>query len=82
MELTEHYERVYSLENAVWNMQFSTDELEMHLSESPAGVFSLTMHHCPSKGLLLEKKHIKPYRDYCEHCDALYRTVLEPLGYK
>lgn len=44
--------------------------------------FSITMHHCPSKGRLLEDKQIEPYRDYCEHCDVLYRRVLEPLGYK
>ncbi len=26
--------------------------------------------------------HIEPYRDYCRHCDVLYRRVLEPLGYE
>lgn len=30
----------------------------------------------------MELKHIEPYRDYCGHCDTLYRRVLEPLGYK
>jgi len=40
------------------------------------------MHHCPSKGRLLELDHIKPYSHYCEHCDHLYRRVLEPLGYE
>jgi len=52
----------------------------MELDED-AGVFSLTMHNCPSKGRLLKEKQIKPYNDYCEHCDVLYRWVLEPLGY-
>jgi hypothetical protein len=50
--------------------------------EEEAGVFSISMHHCPSKGRLLQEKHFEPYRDYCEHCDVLYRRVLEPLGYK
>jgi len=44
-------------------------------------VFRITMHHCPSMGRLLEMKHLEPYPDYCEHCDWLYRRVLEPLGY-
>jgi hypothetical protein len=55
-------------------------EFTMELDEE-AGEFSVTMHHCPSKGRLLEYKHILPYPDYCEHCDMLYRRVLEPLGY-
>lgn len=46
------------------------------------GYFSIEMHKCPSKGLLMDTKHIEPYADYCEHCDILYRNVLEPLGYK
>lgn len=50
--------------------------------EEEAGVFSISMHHCPSKGMLLQEKHVEPYRDYCEHCNVLYRRVLEPLGYK
>jgi hypothetical protein len=40
------------------------------------------MHRCPSKGRLLACEHIKPYHDYCGHCDVLYRRVLEPLGYE
>ncbi len=55
-------------------------DFTMELDE-PAGVFRIVMHHCPSKGRLLEPGGIEPYRDYCEHCDVLYRRVLEPLGY-
>jgi len=55
-------------------------DFTMELDEN-AGVFSITMHRCPSKGRLLEHSHIEPYRDYCGHCDILYRRVLEPLGY-
>jgi len=40
------------------------------------------MHHCPSKGLLQGLRHVKPYHDYCGHCDVLYRRVLEPLGFE
>ena len=56
-------------------------DFTMELDED-AEKFSISMHHCPSKGLLLENKHIETYPDYCEHCDVLYRRVLEPLGFK
>ena len=55
-------------------------DFTMELDEG-AGEFSITIHRCPSKGRLLEYKHLEPYRDYCEHCDVLYRRILEPLGY-
>jgi effector-binding domain-containing protein len=56
-------------------------DFTMELDEE-AGEFSITMYHCPSKGRLLECKHIESYYDYCEHCDVLYRRVLEPLGFE
>lgn len=46
------------------------------------GWFASQMHHCPSKGRLLELKEtlgIEPYYDYCEHCDY-YRASLEEVG--
>ncbi|MCE5323522.1 hypothetical protein LLG46_09450 [bacterium] len=46
------------------------------------GVFSIDMRYCPSKGRLLKFKHIKPYENYCGHCQVLYKRVLEPLGYE
>ena len=55
-------------------------DFTMELDEE-VGMFSIVMHQCPSKGRLLEWRHIEPYRDYCRHCDLLYREVLEPLGY-
>jgi len=56
-------------------------DFTMELDED-AGEFRILMHHCPSKGRLLEFKHITPYHNYCAHCDVLYRRVLEPLGYE
>jgi len=55
-------------------------DFTMELDEK-AGLFKITMHHCPSKGRLLKWRHIKPYPDYCLHCDVLYRRILEPMGY-
>jgi hypothetical protein len=46
------------------------------------GTLETEMRHCPSRGLLNSLKHIEAYRDYCEHCDVLYRRVLEPLGFE
>lgn len=54
-------------------------DFTMELDED-LGEFRIIMHRCPSKARLLESKHIAPYPDYCRHCDALYRRVLEPLG--
>lgn len=43
--------------------------------------FTIQMHHCPSKGMLLDLKHMSPHRGYCDHCVALYRPVVERHGY-
>ncbi len=56
-------------------------DFTMELDEE-AGEFRIVMHHCPSKGRLLELENFEPYADYCRHCDVLYRRVLEPLGYE
>lgn len=48
------------------------------------GYFMINMHRCPSKGRLLELEKeigIKPYRDYCLHCDH-YRAAIERVGLK
>ena len=65
-----------------WNHTLNEEaaDFTMELDEE-AGEFKVTMHHCPSMGLLLETGHMEPYQAYCEHCDKLYRRVLEPLGY-
>ena len=55
-------------------------DFTMELDEDAQELRSI-MYHCPSKGRLLEYKHIEPYRDYCEHCTVLYRRVLKPLGF-
>ncbi len=56
-------------------------DFTMEMDEE-GGWFRITMHHCPSKGMLLELDHMEAYHDYCGHCDVLYRRVLEPLGYE
>lgn len=56
-------------------------DFTMELDEDE-DLFRIVMHHCPSKGRLLDTPHIEPYHDYCRHCDVLYRNILEPLGYE
>ncbi len=43
--------------------------------------FSIEMYKCPSVGLLRRHKEIKGYRDYCKHCDTLYRKIIEDYGF-
>ena len=64
-----------------WEKSLSEEAADfvMTLSE---GEFSINMRYCPSKGRLLEKRGFAAYPDYCEHCDLLYRRVLEPLGFE
>jgi hypothetical protein len=42
--------------------------------------FILDMHFCPSVGKLANT-HVKPYEDYCGHCPALYKPVIERYGF-
>ena len=55
-------------------------DFTMELDEE-ANRFTIEMHYCPSKGRLLELKHIKPYHNYCGHCEVLYSRVLNQLGF-
>jgi hypothetical protein len=32
-------------------------------------------------GMLLELKHMIPYHSYCDHCEALYKPIVEKVGY-
>lgn len=48
------------------------------------GWYQEMIHHCPSKGRLLELEKeigLKPYPDYCKHC-AGYRSALEKVSLK
>ncbi len=58
-------------------------EFTMYLNEK-RGFFMIEMHHCPSKGRLLDLQKdigIKPYPHYCLHCDH-YRESVEEVGLK
>ena len=56
-------------------------DFTMYLNER-AGWFKIVMHHCPSKGRLLELRDeigLEPYHDYCQHCFC-YKYSLEKIG--
>ncbi len=67
-----YWSRTLNEEAADFSMELNQEETEL----------KFTMHRCPSKGRLLACRHITPYANYCEHCDILYRRVLEPLGFE
>jgi hypothetical protein len=66
-----------------WSHTLNEEDADftMELDEE-AGTFRILMHRCPSMQRLIDTPHIKPYHDYCRHCDVLYRRVLESLGYQ
>lgn len=65
-----------------WSRTLNEEAADFTMTvDDEAGEFEIVMHHCPSKGRLLELDHVEPYHDYCRHCDVLYARVLEPLGY-
>ena len=65
-----------------WTHTLSEEAADFKMTlDEDKGYFEIEMRHCPSMGRLLEIKHIEPCEFYCEHCDTLYRRVLEPLGF-
>ena len=62
----------HTLNEEAADFTFTLDEDE--------GYFYSVMHHCPSKGRLLEFKHIEPFDEYCHHCDY-YRLSAEKHGF-
>ncbi len=66
-----------------WEHTLTEEAADFRMSlDEEEGVFEIEMRYCPSMGRLIREKHIEPYDFYCEHCDTLYRRVLEPLGFK
>ncbi len=63
-----------------WNYSLNEEaaDFRMMLNEAD-GWLTIEMRHCPSKGRLLEMKHLKLYGKYCLHCD-LYRKTIEKFG--
>ncbi len=43
--------------------------------------FTIEMYECPSVGILRRNRHIRRYPKYCQHCDLLYRRIIEDYGF-
>ena len=56
-------------------------DFTMVLDESE-NEFKIDMHKCPSKNMLLQLKYLEPYKSYCDHCNALYKPIVESFGFK
>ncbi|OHB54569.1 MAG: hypothetical protein A2Y12_09610 [Planctomycetes bacterium GWF2_42_9] len=64
-----------------WSRTLAEEAADCKITlDENADEFTIEMKHCPSKGRLISDRHVKPYHSYCEHCDILYRRVLETLG--
>jgi len=69
--------------NTYWSHSLNEEaaDFKMVLDEIK-GEFRIDMYKCPSKGMLNELTYMEPYHSYCDHCPALYRPVIEQIGYK
>ena len=64
-----------------WTKSLNEEAADFTLTFDEANKsFEIEMHYCPSKGLLMQTKHLDPYRDYCGHCAELYAPILEEYG--
>ena len=66
-----------------WSHTLSEEAADFRMTlDEEKGIFEIEMRRCPSRERLNELRHVQAYENYCEHCDVLYRRVLEPLGLK
>jgi len=57
-----------------------TEEKAVYTMSVGPGYFEIFMKKCPSVGIL-NKKKVKKYPYYCEHCDVLYKRIIEKYGF-
>lgn len=66
-----------------WNHTLNEEAADFRMMlDEENGIFEIEMRKCPSRERLNKLDYIEPYEYYCEHCDTLYRRVLEPLGFE
>lgn len=59
-----------------------TEEGAEHTLTLTEEEFSIDMRRCPSVAVLRANTHLKTHPNYCEHCQVLYKRVIEPFGYR
>lgn len=70
--MQEYWSHTLGEEGGEWEMKLHGD------------TFEIFMNKCPSAGKLKKARDagwLEPYAHYCEHCDTLYRRVIEPFGF-
>ena len=64
-----------------WEMSLTEEACDLLRIFNPnEGYIISHMRHCPSRGMLNALDHVEPYHDYCEHCNVIYRPVLNQYG--
>ena len=64
-----------------WEMSLTEEACDLiRLYDKEKQLIYSHMRHCPSRGMLNDLEHVEPYHDYCEHCNVIYRPVLQMYG--
>lgn len=64
-----------------WSRSLSEEAADFKIEYDPEQeVFYLDMFICPSRKMLNDHPEMKPYHNYCGHCDTLYHRVVERYG--
>lgn len=64
-----------------WQMSLTEEACDLiRVYDKEKGFIYSHMRHCPSRGMLNGLSHIEPYHDYCQHCNVIYRPVLQRYG--
>ena len=67
---------------AYWSHSLNEEAADFTMTlDEENGEFSIQMHQCPSKKMLLDMEYMTPYHSYCDHCVALYKPVIEKYGF-
>lgn len=64
-----------------WNKSLNEEACDFKMTlDEDSNDFSIYMSGCPSKKLINEHGYMKPYKNYCGHCEVLYDRVLRRYG--
>jgi hypothetical protein len=68
--------------NTYWSHSLNEEaaDFKMVLDEIK-GEFTIDLFKCPSMGMLNKLTYLEPYHSYCDHCPALYKPIIERVGY-
>lgn len=62
-----------------WTHTLTEEGADYEMKVTP-NEFEIFMKQCPSVDIL-NKSGVKKYQNYCDHCDLLYRRVIEKYGF-